>query len=41
MPSERGEKLHMVMMMIYDVVEGYKNSISGKHDPKRRTVLGG
>ena len=36
MPSERGEKLHMVMMMIYEVVEGYKNQISGKFDPKRR-----
>lgn len=25
MPSDRSEKFHMVMMMIYEVVEGYKN----------------
>ena len=35
MPSEKGEKFHMVMMMIYEVVEGYKNQISGKFDAKR------
>ena len=41
MPSERSEKLHMVMMMIYEVVEGYKAQISGKFDPKRRADTGG
>ena len=41
MPSERSEKLHMVMMMIYEVVEGYKAQISGKFDPKRRVDTGG
>ena len=35
MPSERSEKFHMVMMMIYEVVESYKNQISGKFDAKR------
>ena len=41
MPSERGEKLHMVWAMIYEFVQGYKNQISGKFDAKRKVVMSG
>ena len=36
MPSESNEKMQLLWNMITDFIQTYKNTISGKYDPKRQ-----